>query len=103
MHPIGFQEQPGSSPTSGCALRHEAFVAQAGDMWGQYLAAQIKKEDTQHASAAKQGHPSRSVQSRSLASEAQPRNHDERRVGPAQDITLSTCNPHKQSSHATCS
>lgn len=100
---VGFQQHAGSSPTSGCALRHHAFVAQAGDMWGQYLAAQRKKEDSQHASAAKQRHPSRDAQSRPLASGAQPHIHGERKVSlSAQDITLSTYKRPTQSSHVTC-
>ena len=53
---------------------------QAGDMWGQYLAAQKKREEAQHASAAQQMHASRSAQSRPPMKGAEPPKHDHRRV-----------------------
>ena len=66
--------------TYGGDTRQRAFAAQAGDMWGQYLAAQRRKEETQHASAAKQRHAGRSMQSRPLEKGSQPRIPDQKRV-----------------------
>ncbi|CAL5228159.1 g11239 [Coccomyxa viridis] len=60
-------------------------ASKAGDMWGQYLAAQRKKEDAQHVSATKQMHAGRNMQSRPPVSRAEPRIHDHRTVVPGTD------------------
>ena len=49
-------------------------------MWGQYLAAQKKKEEAVHASAAKQTHAGRSMQSRPPVTGVEHRNHDHSKV-----------------------
>lgn len=85
------------------ALRRESHAIQAGDMWGQYLAAQRKKEDAQHASAAKQMHAGRNMQSRPPVSRAEPRIHDHRTVSFfPQSIIYPSCYSHVQSLLVTC-